>query len=43
MEKPVGFVGTILYCLLPTWGHLGLPALFVGSSCIILSMYVLWV
>jgi hypothetical protein len=25
--------------LLPTWGHLGLAALFVGSICIILTMY----
>ena len=32
-------LGIILYCLLPTWGHLGLPALFVASICIILSMY----
>jgi MFS family permease len=29
----------ILYCLLPTWGHLGLAALFVASICIILTMY----
>jgi MFS family permease len=32
-------LGIVLYCLLPTWGHLGLPALFVASICIILSMY----
>ena len=32
-------LGIALYCLLPTWGHLGLPALFVISVCIILSMY----
>jgi len=32
-------LGIILYCLLPTWGHLGVPALFVLSICIILSMY----
>jgi MFS family permease len=32
-------LGIILYCLLPTWGHLGLPALFVASICIIISMY----
>ncbi len=32
-------LGMILYCLLPTWGHLGLPALFVASVCIILTMY----
>jgi len=31
--------GVALYCLLPTWGHLGLAALFVASVCIILSMY----
>jgi len=31
--------GVALYCLLPTWGHLGLPILFVASVCIILSMY----
>ena len=28
-----------LYALLPTWGHLGLPVLFVASVCIILTMY----
>lgn len=32
-------LGIILYCLLPTWGHLGLPFLFVASICIILTMY----
>jgi MFS family permease len=32
-------LGIILYCLLPTWGHLGIPALFVASICIILTMY----
>lgn len=32
-------LGIILYCLLPTWGHLGLPGLFVASICIILTMY----
>lgn len=32
-------IGIVLYSLLPTWGHLGLPALFVASICIILSMY----
>jgi MFS family permease len=32
-------LGIILYCLLPTWGHLGLPLLFVASICIILTMY----
>jgi MFS family permease len=32
-------LGIILYCLLPTWGHLGLAAAFVASICIILTMY----
>jgi MFS family permease len=32
-------LGIILYCLLPIWGHLGIPALFVASICIILTMY----
>jgi MFS family permease len=32
-------LGIIVYCLLPTWGELGLPAMFVISICIILSMY----
>jgi MFS family permease len=32
-------LGIILYCLLPTWGHLVIPLLFVLSICIILSMY----
>jgi MFS family permease len=32
-------LGIILYCLMPTWGHLGLAALFVASICIILTMY----
>lgn len=32
-------LGTILYALLPTWGHLGLAALFVASVCVILTMY----
>ena len=32
-------LGIVLYCLLPTWGHLGLPGLFVASICIILTMY----
>jgi MFS family permease len=31
--------GTVLYALLPTWGHLGLASLFVASVCIILTMY----
>jgi MFS family permease len=32
-------LGIVLYCLLPTWGHLGLATVFVASICIILSMY----
>ena len=32
-------LGIVLYALLPTWGHLGVAALFVGSICIIMSMY----
>jgi MFS family permease len=32
-------LGIILYCLLPTWGHLGLAGLFVASVCIIMTMY----
>jgi MFS family permease len=32
-------LGIVLYCLLPTWGHLGLAGLFVASICIILTMY----
>ena len=32
-------IGIVTYCLLPTWGHLGIPALFVVSICLILSMY----
>ncbi len=32
-------LGIVVYCLLPTWGHLGLPGLFVISICVILSMY----
>ena len=32
-------IGIVLYCLLPTWGHLGLASVFVLSICIILSMY----
>jgi MFS family permease len=31
--------GLALYGLLPTWGHLGVPVLFVASVCIILTMY----
>ena len=32
-------VGIIVYCLLPSWGHLGMAGMFVVSICIILSMY----
>ena len=32
-------LGIVLYVLLPTWGHLIIPAMFVLSICIILSMY----
>jgi MFS family permease len=39
MYYTIFVLGIALYCLLPTWGHLGLPTLFVLSVCIILSMY----
>jgi MFS family permease len=39
MYYTIFVLGIILYCLLPTWGHLGLPTLFLLSVCIILSMY----
>ncbi len=32
-------IGIVVYGLLPTWGHLGLPIMFVLSICVILSMY----
>jgi len=32
-------IGIVVYVLLPTWGHLGQPLLFVLSICVILSMY----
>jgi len=32
-------LGIVLYVLLPTWGHLVIPALFVLSICVILTMY----
>jgi MFS family permease len=32
-------LGIIVYCLLPTWGHLGTAGMFVISICVILSMY----
>jgi len=31
--------GIALYALLPTWGHLGLPVVFVASVCLILTLY----
>ena len=39
MYYSIFVIGIITYSLLPTWGHLGLPAIFVISICIILSMY----
>jgi hypothetical protein len=39
MYYTIFVIGILLYSLLPTWGHLGLPAAFVASICIILSMY----
>jgi MFS family permease len=39
MYYTIFILGIIVYSLLPTWGHLGLPMLFVLSICIILSMY----
>ncbi|HEY0199260.1 MAG TPA: OFA family MFS transporter [Rhodanobacter sp.] len=32
-------LGMLLYCLLPTLGHLGFAALFIIAVCLILSMY----
>lgn len=32
-------IGIAMYCLLPTWGHLGMAGMFVISICVILSMY----
>ncbi|MCS0494616.1 OFA family MFS transporter [Ancylobacter sp. MQZ15Z-1] len=32
-------LGIVLYVLLPTWGQLVIPGLFVLSICVILSMY----
>ncbi|WP_148861403.1 OFA family MFS transporter [Marinobacter fonticola] len=32
-------IGIVMYCLLPTWGHLGMAGMFVLSICVILSMY----
>jgi MFS family permease len=39
MYMSIFVIGIVVYGLLPTWGHLGLPTLFVLSICIILSMY----
>ncbi|MGA2190418.1 MAG: OFA family MFS transporter [Steroidobacteraceae bacterium] len=39
MYYTIFVLGIILYCLLPTWGHLGMATLFVASICIILTMY----
>lgn len=39
MYYTIFVLGIALYCLLPTWGHLGIPMLFVASICIILTMY----
>jgi len=32
-------LGIVMYCLLPTWGHLALAGLFVATVCVILTMY----
>ncbi|HEX3895189.1 MAG TPA: OFA family MFS transporter [Rudaea sp.] len=32
-------LGILLYCVLPTLGHMGLAAMFVVAVCIILTMY----
>jgi len=39
MYYTIFILGIVVYCLLPTWGHLGLATLFVLSICVILSMY----
>jgi MFS family permease len=39
MYYAIFIIGIVVYGLLPTWGHLGLPIMFVLSICIILSMY----
>ncbi len=31
--------GFALYCLLPTWGQMGMAGMFIVSICIIMSMY----
>ncbi len=32
-------LGIVLYCALPSFGQIGIPALFVATICIIISMY----
>jgi MFS family permease len=32
-------LGTLLYCLMPTLGHMGAAGLFVATVCLILTMY----
>ena len=39
MYYTIFVLGIVLYCLLPTWGHLGIAAMFVASICIIMTMY----
>lgn len=39
MYYSIFILGILVYCLLPTWGHLGIAALFVASICIIMTMY----
>ena len=39
MYYTIFILGIILYCLLPTWGHLGIASLFILSICIIMTMY----
>jgi MFS family permease len=39
MYYAIFVIGIVVYGLLPTWGHLGMPIMFVLSICVILSMY----
>jgi len=39
MYYTIFILGIALYCLLPTWGHLGIASLFITSICIIMTMY----
>jgi MFS family permease len=39
MYYTIFILGIGLYCLLPTWGHLGIASLFIISICIIMTMY----